>query len=102
MSDNIIKCFCAGCQQKFTKINEYIAHLKTHRLENPLRLVCTFQHCTQKLTNMYRFSRHLKTHLACPEDNMECDNNEEPADEPLSSMTNSEKVIKHLSFCSCI
>ncbi|EAT44879.1 AAEL003793-PA, partial [Aedes aegypti] len=70
---NYIKCFCTGCQQMFTEVNEYIAHLKTHRLEKPLRLVCTFQHCTQKLTNMYRFSRHLKTHLICREEPMEYD-----------------------------
>ncbi|XP_058821506.1 uncharacterized protein LOC131683496 isoform X1 [Topomyia yanbarensis] len=63
-------CFNTGCQQKFTRVNDYIVHLKTHNLDKPLRLVCTFTHCTQKFTTMYRFSRHLKTHLSTRIDTM--------------------------------
>lgn len=93
---NSVQCFYTGCQQIFTRVNDYIAHLKTHNLDKPLRLVCTFTHCTQKLTNMYRFSRHLKTHLSARDDDMDCEKNHGSIREYLTSVNNSETVmIRH-------
>lgn len=94
---NSVKCFYAGCQHMFTRVNDYITHLKSHDLEKPLRLVCTFINCLQKFTTMYRFSRHLKTHLPLERSSMEYEINNETTNIQHASPSNSEEVSSKIT-----